>query len=83
MITRSLSADLRGPLIAAIEDGVSTQEASRRFRIGISTAGSWHRRYRETVRWRQASRVSHRVRNSDPHGDYIVGLIEAIGYDPE
>src|SRR3546814_7462744 len=40
--------DLRGRVIAAIEDGVSTREAARRFRIGISTAGAWHRRYRET-----------------------------------
>ncbi len=47
-MTRSLSADLRGRVIAAIEDGVSTREAARRFRIGISTAGSWYRRYRET-----------------------------------
>ncbi|MFD1985543.1 helix-turn-helix domain-containing protein [Mesorhizobium newzealandense] len=47
-MTRSLSADLRGRVIAAIEDGVSTREAARRFRTGISTAGSWYRRYRET-----------------------------------
>ena len=38
-MTRSLSGDLRGRVIAAIEDGVSTREAARRFRIGISTAG--------------------------------------------
>ncbi|RDD97110.1 hypothetical protein DTW92_09345, partial [Paracoccus pantotrophus] len=46
--TRSLSGDLRGRVIAAIEDGVSTREAARGFRIGISTAGAWYRRYRET-----------------------------------
>lgn len=41
-MTRSLSGDLRGRVIAAIEDGVSTREAARRFRIGISTAGAWY-----------------------------------------
>ena len=30
-MTRSLSGDLRGRVIAAIEDGVSTREAARRF----------------------------------------------------
>ena len=40
MMTRSLRADLRGRVIAAIEDGMSTREAARRFAIGISTTGS-------------------------------------------
>lgn len=35
-MTRSLSGDLRGRVIAAIEDGISTREAARRFRIGIA-----------------------------------------------
>lgn len=47
-MTRSLSGDLRGRVIAAIEDGITTREAARRFRIGIATAGAWYRRYRET-----------------------------------
>lgn len=38
-MTSSLSGDLRGQVIGAIEDGISTWEAARRFRIGISTAG--------------------------------------------
>ncbi|MEP9374913.1 helix-turn-helix domain-containing protein [Mesorhizobium sp. KR1-2] len=48
MMTRCLSADLRGRVIAAIEEGVSTREAARRFRVGMSTAGNWYRRCRET-----------------------------------
>ncbi len=35
-MTKSLSSDLRGRVIAGIEDGVSTREAARRFSIGIS-----------------------------------------------
>lgn len=47
-ITRSLSADLRGRVIEAIEGGLSTREAARRCRSGISTAGSWYSRDCET-----------------------------------
>ncbi|MER8731214.1 hypothetical protein NKH28_15425 [Mesorhizobium sp. M1227] len=41
-MTRSLSAGLRGRVIAA-DVGVSARKAARRFRIGISTAKSWYR----------------------------------------
>jgi len=76
-MTRSLSADLRGRVIAAIEDGVSTREAARRFRIGISTAGSWYRRYRETGEVEARKQGQPSRSKLDPHVDYIVGLIEA------
>lgn len=77
MMTRSLSADLRGRVIAAIEDGVSTRETARRFRIGISTAGSWYRRYRETGEVEARKQGQPSRSKLDPHVDYIVGLIEA------
>ena len=76
-MTRSLSVDLRGRVIAAIENGVSTREAARRFRIGISTAGSWYRRYRETGEMEARKQGQPSRSKLDPHGDYIVGLIEA------
>ena len=63
-MTRSLSADLRGRVISAISEGLSTREAARRFRIGIATAGHWYRRYRETGETVAASRASHRARSS-------------------
>lgn len=63
-MTRSLSGDLRGRVIAAIEDGVSTREAARRFRIGISTAGAWHRRYRETGETQARKQGQRRARSS-------------------
>jgi len=77
MMTRSLSADLRRRVIAAIEDGVSTREAARRFRIGISTAGSWYRRYRETGEVEARKQGQPSRSKLDPHVDYIVDLIEA------
>ena len=62
-MTRSLSADLRGRVIAAIEEGLSTREAARRFQVGISTAGSWYRRYRDTGETVARNRASRRVRS--------------------
>lgn len=77
-MTRSLSGDLRGRVIAAIEDRVSTREAARRFSIGISTAGAWYRRYRETgemeaLKQGQPSRSKH-----DAHEAFNLGLIEEV-----
>jgi transposase len=77
MMTRSLSADLRGRVIGAILEGLSTREAARRFRIGISTAGSWYRRYRATgemVARKQGQPSRSRL---DPHEAFILALIEA------
>ncbi|MER8492605.1 hypothetical protein NKH53_30965 [Mesorhizobium australicum] len=74
MMTRSLSADLRGRVIAAIEDGVATREAARRFRIGISTAGSWYRRCRGEMEARKPGQPSRS--KLDAHEAFILGLIE-------
>ena len=75
-MTRSLSADLRGRVIAAIEEGISTREAARRFRIGISTAGAWYRRYRATgeIQARKPGQPSRC--KLDAHDALILGLIE-------
>ncbi len=75
-MTRSLSADLRGRVIAAIEDGASTREAARRFQIGISTAGSWHRRYRETGEMEARKQGQPSRSKLDPHEAFILALIE-------
>ena len=75
-MTRSLSGDLRGRVIGAIADGLSTRKAARRFRIGISTAGSWYRRYRatgETVARKQGQPSRSRL---DPHEAFILALID-------
>jgi len=76
MMTRSLSGDLRGRVIAAIEDGVSTREAARRFRIGISTAGAWYRRYRETGETEARKQGQPSRSKLDAHEAFILGLIE-------
>lgn len=76
MMARSLSADLRGRVIAAIEDGISTREAARRFRIGVSTAGSWYRRYRETGETEARKQGQPSGSKLDAHEAFILGLIE-------
>ena len=76
MMTRSPRADLRGRVIAAIEDGVSRREAARRFRIGISTAGSWYRRYRETGEMEARKQGQPSRSKLDAHEAFILGLIE-------
>ncbi|CAG1013334.1 hypothetical protein RHIZO_04477 [Rhizobiaceae bacterium] len=75
-MTRSLSGDLRGRVIAAIEDGVSTRAAARRFSIGISTAGAWYRRYRETGETAARKQGQPSRSKLDAHVAFILGLIE-------
>ena len=79
-MTRSLSADLRGRVIAAIEDGISTREAARRFRIGISTAGRWYRRYRQTGEMEARKQGQPSRSKLDAHEAFIFGLIEGQNY---
>lgn len=74
-MTRSLSADLRGRVIAAIEEGMSTRQAARRFRIGISTAGNWYRRYRETGEMEARKQGQPSRSKLDAHEAFILGLI--------
>jgi transposase len=76
MMTRSLSGDLRGRVIAAIEDGISTREAARRFRIGISTAGAWYRRYRETGEMEARKQGQPSRSKLDAHEAFILDLID-------
>lgn len=75
-MTRSLSSDLRGRVIAAIEDGMSSREAARRFQVGISTAGAWHRRYRETGETEARKQGQPSRSKLDAHEAFILGLIE-------
>src|SRR5690606_19694891 len=62
MMTRSLSGDLRGRVIAAIEDGVST-------------AGAWYRRYRETGEMEARKQGQPSRSKLDAHETFILGLI--------
>ena len=76
-MTRSLSSDLRNRVIAAISDGLSTRAAARQFKIGISTSGTWYRRYRATGEMAARKQGQPSRSKLDPHEAFILGLIEA------
>ncbi len=74
---RAMSMDLRLRVVQAIEDGLSTREAARRFAIGIATAGAWHRLLRRTGSV-EPGRQGHPVRSKlDAHEAFIMALVEA------
>jgi len=54
-MTRAFGVDIRQRVIDAIEGGMSTRAAARRYSIGESTAGAEHRRWRATGRIKVAS----------------------------
>jgi transposase len=76
MMARSLSSDIRGRVIAAISEGLSTRQAARQFRIGISTAGSWYRRYLQTGEATPRKQGQPSRSRLDPHERFILGLID-------
>jgi len=75
-MTRSLSSDLRSRVLEAVDSGLSTREAARRFQVGISTVGEWYRRYRHTgekVARKQGQPSGSKL---DLYERFILGLIE-------
>ena len=75
-MARSYGTDLRRRVIEAIEGGMATRAAARRFSIGESTAGTWYRRFRATgsVEPERQGKPSGSV--LDAHEAFILGLIE-------
>ena len=75
-MARAYGVDLRRRVVEAIEDGLSTRAAARRFSIGVSTAGAWHRVWRKTGSY-EAQRQGNRGGSVlDAHDDFLMGLIE-------
>jgi transposase len=75
-MTQSFSADLRGRVIEAAMGGMSARAAAARFRVGVSTAIVWVRRFRqsgEAVARRQGKPRGSRL---DAHETFILDLIE-------
>ena len=75
-MARAYSLDLRRRVVDAIERGLSTHEAARRFAIGIATAGAWHRLLRRTGDVRPGRQGQPKRSKLDAHEEYILGLIE-------
>jgi len=75
-MSHSFSTDLRGRVITAISEGLSTRKAAKRFGIGISTAGKWYRRYRdhgEVAARKQGQPPGSKL---DAHEAFILALVE-------
>lgn len=75
-MSHSFSTDLRGRVIAVISEGLSTRKAAARFGVGVSTAGTWYRRYRddgETSARKQGQPAGSKL---DAHEAFILGLVE-------
>jgi len=75
-MSHSFSTDLRGRVIAVISQGLSTRKAAARFGVGVSTAGTWYRRYRdqgETAARKQGQPSGSKL---DAHEVFILGLVE-------
>lgn len=46
-MTRAYGSDLRGRVLDAIDGGLSTHKAAKRFDIGVASAVRWHRAWRD------------------------------------
>ena len=75
-MSHGFSGDLRWRVIRVISEGLSTRQAAKRFRIGVSTAGEWYRRYRdygETTARKQGQPAGSKL---EAHAAFILGLVE-------
>ena len=69
--------DLRLRVAQAIDGGLSTREAARRFAVGIPKAGAWHRPWRRTGSV-EPGRQGHPVRTKlDVHEAFIMAVVDA------
>ena len=80
-VARAYSVDLRKRVIEAIVGGMSTREAARRFAIGISTAGAWHRAWRESGSLEPGRQGHPKVSKLDPHEAFIWSLVNTEDRD--
>src|SRR5581483_1083130 len=70
------SLDLRKRVVAAIERGLSRNQAAKQFGIGISTAIGWARRLRETGSVEPGKMGGHKPKAIS--GDHRVWLLQRI-----
>ena len=77
-MAKTYGEDLRGRVLAAVEGGMSRRAAAERFKVGISTAITWVRAWREdgrsAAKRKGGDTRSHRI---EAHRDAILGAIEA------
>ena len=69
------SLDLRERVVAALEAGLSTDQAARRFSIGKATAGAWGRLKRSRGDVQPAKQGKPKGSVLDAHADFILGAL--------
>ena len=74
-MTRSFSTDLRVRVIGAISGGLSRRQAAARFGVGVSTAVTWYRRYRETGEVAARKQGQPGGSKLDAHEVFILALV--------
>jgi transposase len=80
-MARAYSLDLRQRVVAAIDEGLSTREAARRFSIGISTSGAWYRAWRSSGRLEPGRQGKPKVSKLDAHEAFILALVDTDDRD--
>lgn len=80
-MARPYGIDLRRRMVNAIEDGMSTRAAARRFAIGESTAGAWHRRWRETGSHKPGRQGNQGGSRLNACEDFLIALMGADDKD--
>ncbi len=75
-MSHGYSKDLRVRVIEAVSGGLSTRKAAKRFGIGISTAGTWYRRFRDTAEVAARKQGQPPGSKLDAHEAFILGLVE-------
>lgn len=75
-MARAYGLDLRRRVIEAIDGGQSARGAAARFSVGISTAISWHRQWREEGSLEPGRQGKPRGSKLDAHEAFILTLVE-------
>lgn len=80
-MARAYSVDLRKRVVEAIDGGLSTREAARRFSIGISTSGAWYRAWRLSGRLEPGRQGKPKISKLDAHEAFILALVDTDDRD--
>lgn len=75
-MARAYGLDLRLRVVAAIEEGATTEAAARRFSVGKATAGAWARLKRRTGGVAPGKQGQPSRSKLDPHADFIFSLLD-------
>ena len=75
-MARAYGLDLRRRVVEAIDGGMSARGAAARFSVGISTAISWHRQWRETGSLEPGRQGKPAGSKLDGHEAFILDLVD-------